>query len=289
MCATFRRPPERRLALALAAVMLLTACTPPGPPGAASGGSHDTQAAANSIVRAQGLFYTNKYSDAEAAYRQSLTQFPWYADGHAAFALFLNYQHRFSEAAGEVFRARSLDAGSGYAAAVDTRVHDWSAQGQAQLKAAAALGAQAVKLGPGSALTHTFYGETLADTGDTAGAKRELDAASPLASTTYEKSEVEREKANLALDAGDKTSQLTHLKAAQDLQPGWAERSRELAEFYFVNDQVELAVAVVRRAISLAPRDAGLRRTLGAEALLRQDIGLADESYTAANDLKPHD
>ncbi|MGI8608387.1 MAG: CAP domain-containing protein [Candidatus Dormibacteria bacterium] len=289
MFSTLRRTRGRRLTLALAAVTLLAACAPAAPSAVVRSAPHDLQAATNSITRAQGLFYTNKYSDAEAAFREALAQYSWYGDGHAAFALFLNYQHRFTEAAGEVVRARALDTGSGYAAAVDTRVHDWSAQGQEQLKAAAAVGAQAIKVGPHSALAHTFYSETLADTGDTAAARSQLETATPLASTAYEKSEVEREKANLALDTGDKTGQLAHLKAAQDIQSGWAERSRELAEYYFVNDQVDQAVALVRRAISLAPRDASLRLTLGAEALLRQDVGLADESYTAANDIKPHD
>ena len=291
MFTSVRRARERRLALALGVVVLFAACTSPRAPGttAATAEHHDAQAAANSITRALGLFYVNQYTEAEAAFRQAVQDYAWDGDAHAAYALFLNYQRRFSEAAAEVAEARALDPVSAYTAAVDTRVHDWSAQGQDQLKAAVTLGARAVKLGPQSVLAHTFYSETLADTGDTSNAKKELDTATPLASSAYEKSEVEREKANLALDTGDKAAQLAHLKAAQDLQPGWAERTRELAEYYFTNDQADQAVALVRQAIALAPKDANLRLTLGAEALLRQDISLADESYTAANDLKPHD
>ena len=280
---------HRRLAPALAAVSLLAACSSSTPGATGPTDRHDLQAAANSITRAQGLFYSNQYSEAEAAFRDSMRQYSWYADGHAAFGLFLNYQHRFGEATGEVTQARTLDPRSAYAAAVDTRVHDWSAQGREDLKAAAALGAEAVKLGPKSVLAHAFYSEALADSGDTANAGKELDIATPLASSAYEKAEVEREKANLALDTADKAAQLTHLTAAQDLQPGWAERTRELAEYYFTNDQADKAVALVRQAVALAPRDPTLRLTLGSEALLRQDIGLADESYTAANDLKPRD
>jgi uncharacterized protein YkwD len=171
---------------------------------------------------------------------------------------------------------------------VDTRVHDWSASGSADIKAAAALGLEAVRIGPRTALAHIFYSEALADSGDTKGAQRELDAAGPLAKSTYERSELEREKANLALDTGDKTAQLTHLKGSQDLQPGWAERTRELAEYDFVNDKPTEAVALVRQAIAMAPSDATLRLTLGNEALLRQDVPLADESFAAANTLKPH-
>jgi Flp pilus assembly protein TadD len=289
MFPTVRRARQRRLALALGAMMVLVGCTSGNGSKVVSGSPRNAQAAAGSVTQAQALLYTSQYSDAEAAFRQATRQYPWYADGHAALALFLNYQRRFSEAVGEVAQARSLDAVSAFAAAVDTRVHDWSAHGQDQLKAASAVGAEAVNVGPRSALTHAFYGETLADTGDIPNAIKELDAATALASTTYERSEVERERANLALDSGDKAAQLTHLEAAQELQPGWAERTRELAEYYFVNDQSGRAVGLVRKAISMAPMDANLRLTLGAEALVRQDIGLADESYTAANDLRPHD
>jgi tetratricopeptide (TPR) repeat protein len=257
--------------------------------GSQSAAPHDAQAAGNAVTRAQGLFFTNRYTDAEASFRDAVQRYPWSADVHAALALFLNYQHRYSEAAGEVAAGRSVEPGSAFAAAVDIRIHDWSALGQDQLKAAAALGAEAVRIGPRVALAHTFYSEALADNGDTAGAQRQIDLAAPLARSVYDRSELEREKANLALDTNDKAAQLAHLKAAHDLQPGWAERTRELAEYDFVNDNIAEAVALVRQAIAMAPTDATLRLTLGNSALVRQDVPLADESFTAANDIKPHD
>ncbi|GAC1580476.1 MAG: hypothetical protein NVS3B24_15670 [Candidatus Dormibacteria bacterium] len=282
--------PFRGQPLAVVALALLTACSAPASPAArVSPSPANAQEASNSLARAQGLFYSNRYSDADAAFQENNRLYPRFADGHAGFALFLNYQHRFSEAAGEVALARSLDARSPYAAAVDTRVHDWAARNNAQLKAAAEIGAEAVHLGPKSAAAHTFYSEALADSGQAARSQAEIDLAAGLAQTAYEKAEVERERANLAMVTTDTGAQLTHLKAAQDLQPKWAERTRELAEYHFVHDERDLAVSLVRSAIALAPRDAGLRVTLGAEALLRMDLGLADESYTAANEIKPHD
>jgi tetratricopeptide (TPR) repeat protein len=280
---------RRRYWLTAATLLVLGACNTPAAPITAKPSPRDLRAAANAVTRAEGLFYGNRYSDSEAAFRDAIRKNPWYADGHAAFGLFLNYQHRFSEAAGEVAQARGLDAHSAYAAAVDTRVRDWSAKDHAALKTDVAVGAEAVRLGPRSAAAHTFYSEVLADTGDAAGSGHEADLAAGLAQTTYEKAEVEREKANLAQVNTDTASQLAHLKAARELQPGWAERTRELAEYYFVAGQSETAVGLVRQAISMAPRDPGLRLTLGSEALLRMDLPLADESFTAANDLKPHD
>jgi Flp pilus assembly protein TadD len=288
MLSTLRRVSARRVSLV--ALILLSACTSQtGPPPTSIGAIHDPQAAANAITRSQGLFFSNRYGDAESSFRDALQTYPWSAEVHAAFALFLNYQHRFSEAVGEVAQARSLDPRSAYAAAVDTRVHDWSASGRDDLKVATKLGAAAVAIGPRAALTHIFYSEALADSGDVTTAQKELDTATPLARTIYERSELEREKANLALDTGDKTAQLTDLKASLDLQPGWAERTRELAEYDFTNDKTTEAVALVRQAIAMAPGDATLRLMLGNEALLRQDVTLADESFTAANNLKPHD
>ncbi|MFN2466293.1 MAG: CAP domain-containing protein [Candidatus Dormibacteria bacterium] len=283
----------RRSSFTLVVLLALSACTGTGVFGGQGGSAgappyHDSLAAANAVRRADGLFYGNRYTDAEAAFRHALRAYPWSADVYAAFALYLNYQRRYSEAVGAVGQARSNDPSSPYAAAVDTRVHDWSARSQLDLKAAAATGAQAVKLGPRSALAHVFYSEALADSGDTPSAQHQLDLAAPLVQGAYEKAELERERANLALDTNDKAAQLTHLKASLALQPTWAERTRELAEYDFSNDNTAEAVSLVRQAISLAPEDANLRLTLGNEALVRQDVALADESFTAADRLKPH-
>jgi tetratricopeptide (TPR) repeat protein len=281
----------RRSSLALITVLALTACAGPAaklPTRSPSSAPHDALAAANAVSRAEGLFYSNRYTDAEAAFRDAAHKYPWAADVHAAFALSLNYQRRYSEAVGEVGLARSIDPRSAYAAAVDTRVHDWAARSLDDIKAAVPLGSEAVRIGPAKALTHIFYSEALADSGATAQAQKELDAAANLVQTTYEKAEIERERANLSLDTNDKAAQLTHLRASLALQPSWAERIRELAEYDFTNDNPTEAVALVRQAIAMAPDDGNLRLTLGGEALIRQDLPIADESFTAADRIKPH-
>jgi uncharacterized protein YkwD/Tfp pilus assembly protein PilF len=272
--------------LSLLAVLLLGSCSVSvGTTGGASARGRDQAA----LTAAQADFFANQYTEAEAAYRKYVGAHPSDPAGHSSYALFLNYSRRFTEALAEAQTAVNLRPSTPIATAINTRVHDWSAQGLTDIKVAVTLGADAVKVGSRSALAHAFYSEALADSGDVETAQKEIDAATALASGPYEKSEVEREKANLALDQGDKPGQLSHLLAAQKIQPGWAERTRELAEYYFGSGQLVEARAQYQSAVAMAPEDAGLRVTLGSAALLHQDVGVAQEAYAAANTLKPHD
>jgi predicted Zn-dependent protease len=276
---------------ALLLAIALAACTFP-PSTAGQPKASPTPESVASLAAAQAAVYANKYTEAERLFEELLAANPKSVDGHAYFALFLNYNHRFAEALAQVQAAVDLDKNSALAQAINTRVHDWMAgSDHAALKAAADIGAKAVKLGPRSALTHAFYSEALADSGDTAAAKPELDAATPLAQGDYEKAEVEREKANLALDGGDKPAQLGHLKASRDAQPGWAERTKELAAFYFDNGARDQGIALLKQAIDSAPGDPSLRLFLGSVALNPEhpEIPLASEALSAANKLKPHD
>lgn len=287
------RSGRRHVAILLTLVLGVSACDQITLSGARARRSPPATrpAAPPSLDHAQFAFFGNRYQEAEEQYRAFLAANPRSAEGHADYALFLNYGHRFPEALGESETAVHLAPGSALAHAVDTRVHDWAARDRTAIKAAVKLGADAVRLGPRSALAHAFYSETLADSGAAKEAQRELDLATPLATTGYEKGEVEREKANLAGDADDRAGQLTHLKAAQALEPSWVERVRELAQFYFAEGRHGEAVAAFRQAISLAPKDANLRINLGALALSGQDLdlALASEAFDAADQLKPHD
>ncbi|HEV3234806.1 MAG TPA: tetratricopeptide repeat protein [Candidatus Dormibacteraeota bacterium] len=239
---------------------------------------------------AKSAFFANKYADAEAAFQSLLSSNPRSVDGHAFYALFLNYNHRFPEAQDQVNQALNADPNSVIALAINTRVHDWAAgTDHAGLKTAADIGAQAVKAGPRSSLAHAFYSEALADSGDPASAQSQIDAAAPLAADEYEKAEVERERANLAGDTGDKSAQLAHFKAARDIQPKWAERTRELAGYFFTNGDPQQGVTLLKTAIDMNPNDAGLRLYLGGIALEQQDITVAADALGAANSLKPHD
>ena len=260
-------------------------------PGAApgAGASSTSLVGGPALAAVQADFFGNRYSQAEGGYLRYVADHAADSTGHTDYALFLNYNHRFGEALAEAQTAVALAPKSAIAAAVQTRIRDWSALGAVDVKAAVALGARAIKLGPGSALAHAFYSEALADTGDVAGAQLQVDTAAKLANTTYEKSEIERERSNLAYAQSDKPGQLAHLLAAQKLQPGWAERTRELAEYYFGSGELDKAKEQFKQAIAMAPLEAALRVTLGSVALFQQDIPVAQEAYAAANQLKPHD
>ena len=278
-----------RITAAIIASAVLGSCSislgpTPGKPPTAS-----NPAGGPALELAQADFFANRYTKAEAEYRKYIADHAGDATGHAAYALFLNYDRRFSEALAEIQTAASLAPKSAIAAAVGTRVRDWSAKGASDIKSAVVLGAGAVKLGPRSALAHAFYSEALADSGDAVAGQMEIDLAATLAVGDYEKSEVEREKSNLAFDQNDKNAQLTHLLAAQKLQPGWAERTRELAEYYFGSGELDKATAQFQQAVAMAPSDANLRVTLGSVALLQMDIPHAQEAFAAANTLRPND
>jgi uncharacterized protein YkwD len=277
------------ISLPVFAGLLLASCsiTPAATP---TGGASTTGLSAGQALNSvQGDFFANRYSQAEAGYRKYIAGHTSDSTGHAAYALFLNYNHRFVEALAQAQAAVALGPNSAIAAAVQTRIRDWSAQGSVDIKAAVALGARAIKLGPKSALAHAFYSEALADSGDTAGAQTQLEIAAPLAGSMYEKSEIERERSNLAFAQSDKPSQLAHLLAAQKIQPGWAERTRELAEYYFDSGELDKAKEQFKQAVAMAPQEAALRVALGSLALVQQDIAVAHEAYAAANHLKPHD
>jgi tetratricopeptide (TPR) repeat protein len=282
---------HRRAVGPLLLAIILTGCNLPNPaalrpsPAVSGGGS-----AGPALVAAETSFFGNRYSDAEKNYQAAVAQAPKSVEAHARYALFLNYNHRFPEATAQVGIATGLDKSDALAQAVNTRVHDWAAgSDQKALKDAAAVGAEAIRVGANSALAHAFYSETLADTGDPDKSKIEIEAAARLAKGEYEKAEVERERGNLSNVIGDKAEALTHFKAARDIQPKWAERTRELAGFYFGSGQAEQGVNLLHEAIDMAPDDANLRLYLGGIALQQQNVPVAADALGAANRLKPHD
>jgi uncharacterized protein YkwD len=90
------------------------------------------------------------------------------------------------------------------------------------------------------------------------------------------------------MDQADHAAQLSHLEASRQLQPGWAERTRELAEYFYGAGDLAKASAEFQKAIAMAPTDANLRVTLGSVALAQQDVPSAQVAYSSANKLSPH-
>jgi cytochrome c-type biogenesis protein CcmH/NrfG len=275
---------QRRLTAVLTASLLLAGCDFLG-----LGHRQTTSQTApplSAIVRA---WFANRYADAEGMFKNYIAQNPRSVEGHARFALFLNYQQRFDEANAEITQATKIAPKDGLALAIATRVKDWSAKSPDDIKRAAAVGADAIRYGPRLPLSHTFLSEALADEGKGDEAAKQIEAARPLlGKDPYEKAELEREQANLAHDTGAVDRERDHLLSAQAIQSGWAERTKELAGFFYAHGPTDRAIAEFHKAIALAPRDVSLRIDLGTAALEQLDVATANEAFAGANDLKPH-
>ncbi len=260
----------RKLASILIA-LLVTACTPvphhSGP----------------TVETALDLMFHNRYAAAAAQFQQLIRDHPRDPQPHAAYALLLNYQLKQADALKEATAASSLAPQDGYALTVLTRVQDWNNQ----LNAAAQTGGVAVRIAGQSSLAHSFYGEALADLGNYSDAQAELKTAASLATTAYEKAEVERNWGNFYRDKRDYPAALTHLRAAAGAQPDWIERLLELANFSINRGDLAAATAFLQRAGLLAPDDPSLREQLGETALLAQDYQVAKTAYQAALRLQP--
>jgi len=227
--------------------------------------------------------FHNKYAASVSEFQQLIRDHPRDAEPHAAYALLLNYELKQKDALHEALTASGLAPQNGYALTVLTRVQDWNSQ----FNAAAQTGGVAVKVAAHSSLAHSFYGEVLADIGNYTDAQAELKTASTLASTTYEKAEVERNWGNFYSQKHDYPSALNHFKAASRDQPDWIERLLELANFSINRGDLAGATGYLQRASLLAPDDPSIREELGVTALLGQDFAVAKAAYQAALRLQP--
>ena len=277
----------RRLSAVLAVAALLSACSSSAAP------SHTpapapSQATGAAVAAADALFFANHYDDAQRAYARLVARAPGDGLAHAAYALFLNYRMDFTGALAEAKAGVAAAPRSGRAEAVLCRVQDWSMH----IDAAVAAGARAVSLAPEDPLAHLFDSEALADHGDTPASQHQIDAAAAVLgpqSTAFERAELQREKANLARDTGDLAGELTADIAARAGQPGWVERSAELAGAYIDNNKLDGAHQVLESALALAPQDAQLLASLGSVALQQPDFPTAEQAYTRLLAIAPRD
>ncbi len=276
----------RRLpAVLLLALLLLGACssTPPRPPAPVT-----PQAVITALAAADALFFGNHYDQAQRGYAQLVARAPGDPLAHAAYALFLNYRHDFTGALAEARAGVAAGPRNGHAQAVLCRVQDWSMH----LEDAVRAGASAVSLAPGDPVAQLYYSEALADHGDTDAARGHIDAARATlgpGASAYTRAELHREQANLARDTGDRPGALAAAVAARDAQPGWVERSTELAGAYIDSNQLEGAHRTLEAALALAPSDAQLLASLGSVAMQQPDFATAEQVYTRLLALTPRD
>jgi Flp pilus assembly protein TadD len=269
----------------LLVVVLLSACSsaPAQPPTPVP-----QQAVTAALAAADALFFENHYDQAQRGYAQLVARAPGDPLAHAAYALFLNYRMDFTAALAEARAGVGAGPRSGRAQAVLCRVQDWSMH----IDEAVTAGTRAVSLAPADPLTHLFLSEALADHGDRVGAQGQIDAAAAVQgpqSSAYDRAEINRERANLARDGGDKAGELAADIAARDQQPGWVERSSELAGAYIDGDQLDAAHRVLEGALALAPADTQLLASLGSLALQQPDFASAEQAYMRLLALAPRD
>jgi len=237
-------------------------------PASAAPPSHAVVAA--QLAKAQSELFGNRYSAADRTYTTLLAGSPRDGDVNAAYALFLAYRGRLDEARASATRAVALAPNSGRAAAVLCRVDDWSTL----FTAADRAGLRAVTLAPSDPLTHLFYSEALADTGDPTAAQGEISAAARLISaqpSAYLAAERHREEGNLAGDRGDSAGQVDAFRSAEQAQPQWLYRTTELVDTLIADNRQAEARQELDSALPLIPGDAQTLATLTDEALFAHD------------------
>lgn len=280
----------RSQSAALLLALLLAACssTPGSGPSAPTPAPPSAEAVATAVAAADALFFANHYEQAQRDLAGLVAEAPGSPVAHAAYALFLNYRQDFPAALAEAKAAVAAGPADGNARAVLCRVQDWSMD----IADAVTTGRRAVALAPGHVLAHLFLSEALADHGDTAASQQQIDAASALlgpSSSAYERAELQRERSNLARDNGDTATELSADIAARAAQPGWVNRSEELAGAYIDANQLGGAHTVLESALALAPDDQVLLASLGSVALQQPDFDTAGQAYTRLLAITPND
>jgi len=234
------------------------------------------------------LVFSNRYEQAEQAYARLLTAAPGDPAAHTSHALFLTYSGNLARGLSEARRGVALAPDDGRAHAVLCRALDWNGI----IGEAATEGRRALQLAPDDPLAHLFLSEALADSGDSAAAQGEIDAATRLvtpSSPAYVRAEVHREAANLARDQGNQLLQIDALTSAEKEQPDWVERVAELASALFDDGDVARAHTEFHRELGLRGDDVGMLLSLGTEAMVAGDYDDASTAYDHAGQLAPDD
>ncbi len=275
---------------ALLLVLALAACssTPASAPPASTPAPLSAEAEVAAVTAADELFFANHYEQAQRDYAELVGQAPGSPVAHAAYALFLNYRQDFPAALVEAKAAVAAGPRDGDARAILCRVQDWSMD----VDDAVTTGRRAVSLAPGDVLAHLFLSEALADHGDAAASQQQIDAASALlgpSASAYARAELQRERANLARDNGDTATELSADIAARAAQPGWVNRSEELAGAYIDADQLGGAHTALQSALAISPDDPVLLASLGSVAMQQPDFATAEQAYSRLLAVTPND
>jgi tetratricopeptide (TPR) repeat protein len=258
----------------LAILLLAFAACSPLPSNNASPGPSDP------VAKADAKLFAGDYDGAEAAYDR-LLQNDHSPRARAHHAVLLDYLDRFGDAADEA-RAAAAGASDAETLAYATRALDWAED----LPAAIAVGSRAISAKPDLALAHVYYSEVLSDVGRYGDARSELLSAEKRGGDAYVRAEVEREWANYYRGKGDRLEELNHLQLSVKIEPDFAERSFELARYYFGIDKADAAEKLLAAMRQKHPRSYWTAVLAGDTGLLSRS-GQALPAFQAASKIRP--
>jgi tetratricopeptide (TPR) repeat protein len=271
----------RRLTAGLFGLLLLTlACQPPTLAGTPSAAPAQKAGVKGDLAAADTKLFQGDYDGAETDYQALIKAGVPGAESH--YALLLSYEGRMREAIPHAQADVDSHSTAGALARL-TRAYDWGDDVPSAVK----VGAKAVAADPNDPLTHVFYSEALADAGRFDDSERELKAAEKLGGDAYVRAEIDREWANLYRDKGDRDQELNFIQLSLKAQPGFPERSLELARHYYGTQKMESGRSQVTEVSHLFPKSYQVQVLAGDTALLGKDGDTALTIYGTALKLRP--
>lgn len=259
-----------------------------GSPSTAHRAGLDSGQIAGGVAVADADMYANRYAAAGAEFSTLLAAAPDSAAVHAADALFLNYENGGPPAQDEIARAVALDPHDADVQAVLCRIDDWAGNFPGSLTA----GKAATALEPDDPLGLLFFGEALADSGDTTGARAQLALAKTVIAahpTAYLSAELQREQANLDDDIGATSAAIQAFEAAVAAQPHWLYRTTEVVNAELIAGDTAAARSALNAAAAESPDDLGTIESLGNDAMFVADGDAASALWGRALTLAPDD
>jgi uncharacterized protein YkwD len=223
--------------------------------------------------------FTGEYDEAETAYLALIKAGVKGAASH--YSLLLNYEARYQEAVAQAEKGAADQPDSASFARL-CRALDWSEN----LPAAVAAGARAVAARPVDPLAHAFYAEALTDSGRFEEAAKELRAADKSANDPYSRAEAYRGWSNYHRQRLNSAEELNYLQLAQRTQPGFPERSLELARFQYVSKRPDTAKGLIRQVIKAKPKSYRVQMAAGDSAWNGRDAETAIIAYQTAERLQ---
>ncbi|MDQ6921655.1 MAG: hypothetical protein M3170_08665, partial [Candidatus Dormibacteraeota bacterium] len=271
-----------RAALLAGFLILIAACQGPAF-GRQSTGTSPTASpsTAGRLAAADARLFAGDYDGAEAGYQALVKEGVPGAAAH--YSTLLAYQTRLPDAVAQARAGVSLKADSDSLGRL-ARALDWSED----VSGAVAAGARAVQARPVTPLAHVFYSEALADAGRFSESERELRAAEQVVSNGYQRSELDREWANLYRDRGQYQSELNYLELAVKELPSFPERQLELVRYDYVNQKAASAQAILDRlAGGPNKRNYWVLVGGGGAAFIGGDANHAGALFSAAAQVRP--